>query len=84
MTPPTNDPIALDSHEVKEAKAQTIILDGVKDHLIPHLSRKDTTKEMWDTLTKLYQSCKMKLKEKLHNTKMSKGESVTSYLTRMA
>jgi hypothetical protein len=34
---PTTDPIALDLHEVKEAKAQRIILDGVKDPLIPHL-----------------------------------------------
>jgi hypothetical protein len=33
---PATDPVALDLHEVKEAKAQRIILDGVKDHLIPH------------------------------------------------
>ena len=33
-------PVALDLHEVKEAKAQRIILDGVKDHLIPHLDKK--------------------------------------------
>jgi hypothetical protein len=32
------DPIALDLHEVKEAKVQRIILDGMKDHLIPHLA----------------------------------------------
>jgi hypothetical protein len=35
---PKTDPIALDFHEVKEAKAQRIILDGVNDHLIPHLA----------------------------------------------
>jgi hypothetical protein len=28
---PTTDPVALDLHEVKEAKAQRIILDGVKE-----------------------------------------------------
>jgi hypothetical protein len=43
---PTTDPIALDLHEVKEAKAWRIILDGVKDHLIPHLAEKKTAKEM--------------------------------------
>jgi hypothetical protein len=47
---PVADPVSLDLHEVKEAKAQRIILDGVKDHLIPHLAEKNTTKEMWEHL----------------------------------
>jgi hypothetical protein len=85
---PTTDPIALDLHEVKEAKAQRLILDGVKDHLIPHLAEKKTTKEMWDALKNLYEAKnenqKMALKDKLHDTKMGKGESVASYLTRVA
>ena len=46
MSAPAADPVALDLHEVKEAKAQRIILDGVKDHLIPHLVEKTTAKEM--------------------------------------
>jgi hypothetical protein len=41
---------------VKEVRAQRILLDGVKDHLIPHLAEKKTIKEMWDAPTKLYQS----------------------------
>jgi hypothetical protein len=43
---PTSDPIAFDLHEVKEVKAQRIILDGVKDPLIPHLSEKKIAYEM--------------------------------------
>jgi hypothetical protein len=43
---PATDHVALDLHEVKEAKSQRIILDGVKDHLIPHLAEKTTAKEM--------------------------------------
>ena len=50
------DPIVLDLHEVKEAKAQRIILDGVKDHLIPHLAERKIAKEMWDTLQNLYEA----------------------------
>jgi hypothetical protein len=77
---PSGDPIALDLHEIKEANAQRLILDGVKDHLIPHLEGKKTTKEMWDTLKNLYEAKnenrKMALKDKLHDTKMGKGESV--------
>jgi hypothetical protein len=82
---PTTDPVSLDLHEVKEAKAQRIILDGVKDHLIPHLAEKKTTKEMWDALKNLFEAKnenrKMALKAKLHDTKMGKEESVSSYLT---
>jgi hypothetical protein len=37
---PTADLVALDLHEVKETKAQRVILDGVKGHLIPHLLRR--------------------------------------------
>jgi hypothetical protein len=50
---PSAYPIALYLHEVKEAKYQRIILDGVKDHFIPHLVEKKTTKEMWDALKNL-------------------------------
>jgi hypothetical protein len=88
VAPPTTDPIALDLHEVKEAKSQRIILDGVKDHLIPHLANKNTAKEMWDALKNLFEvkneNRKMVLKAKLHDTKMGKEESVSSYLTWVA
>jgi hypothetical protein len=60
----------------------------VKDHLIPHLAKKKTTKEMWDALKNLYEvkneNQKMALKDKLHDTKMGKGECLASYLTRVA
>jgi 2-phosphoglycerate kinase len=84
---PTTDLVALDLNEIKEAKVQRIILDGVKDHLIPHLAEKKTAKEMWDALKNLFvaknENRKMALKAKLHDTKMGKEESV-SYLTRVA
>jgi hypothetical protein len=82
------DPIALDLHEIKEAEAQRIIMDGVKDHLIPHLAEEKTAKEMSDALKNLFEAKnenrKMALKAKLHDTKMDKEESVSSYLTRVA
>jgi hypothetical protein len=53
---PTTDLVSLDLHEVKEAKAKSIILDGVKDHLIPHLVEKKTAKEMWDALKNLFEA----------------------------
>jgi hypothetical protein len=85
---PVADPVALDLHEVKEARAQRIILDGVKDRLIPHLTEKKTAKEMWDALKNLFEAKnenrKMALRAKLHDTKMGKKKSVSSYLTRVA
>jgi hypothetical protein len=85
---PMVDPVALDLHEVKEAKARRIILDGVKDHLIPHLVEKKTSKKMCDTLKNLFEvkneNRKNALKAKLHDTKMGKEESVYSYLTRVS
>ena len=59
-----------------------MILDGVKDHLIPHLAEKKIANDMWDTLKQLFGAKKenrdMALKDKLHNVKMTKDESVTS------
>ena len=46
----------LDVYEIPEARAQRIILHGVKDHLIPHLVEKKTAKDMWDTLKNLYEA----------------------------
>ena len=64
-----------------------IIMDGVKDHIVPHLSGKKTAAEMWTALESLYQSKnenrKMVLQERMHNTKMAKGEVVVPYLTRL-
>ena len=69
VTPPTSDPIALDIHEVKEAKAQRLILDGIRDHLIPHVAEKNTAYEKWNTLKGLYEAKNenqiMALKEKM-------------------
>jgi len=52
---PTLDHVSLDVHEVKEAKTQRMILDGVKEHLIPHLDEKKIAKEMWYGLKMLYE-----------------------------
>jgi hypothetical protein len=81
VTVPASDPISLYISEVKEERAQRIILDRDIDHLIPHLAEKNTTKDMWDALKKLYEENnkkqKMALQDKLHSTGMAKGESVS-------
>ena len=37
-----------------DSKAMLIIMDGVKDHIVPHLSGKKTAAEMWMVLENLY------------------------------
>jgi 2-phosphoglycerate kinase len=86
MTPPTNR-AQLVIHNQKDVKARRIILDGVKDHLIPHLSGKNSARDMWEALKSLFQNKnenhKMVLREKLRETKMTGSDMVTMYLTRI-
>lgn len=44
----------LAEHNKKVAKAKRIILDFVKDHLIPHIAEKKSAKDMYDALITLY------------------------------
>ena len=37
----------------KEVKAKQMIIEGIKDHLTPHISKKKMTKEMFDALVGL-------------------------------
>ena len=45
----------LKKYEEAQAKAKHMIMDGVKDHVIPHIAEKNTAKEMWTSLTTMYQ-----------------------------
>jgi hypothetical protein len=49
------DPQELIQYEKKVAKAKRIILDSVKDHLIPHIAGK-LAKEIYEAVSSLYQS----------------------------
>jgi hypothetical protein len=76
----------LAQHSKKDAKAKRIILEEVKDHIIPHLVGKKTSKEMWTAIIGLYQGTsearKLVLRGKLRNIKMAKTESMVSHLTK--
>jgi hypothetical protein len=86
VTIPT-DATLLAAYNKKSIKAKRIILDAIKDHLIPHVTGKTNAYEMWESLTKLYQSTnenrKMVLREKLKSIRMTKAENVVTYLTRL-
>ena len=37
------------------AKAKRLILDGVKDHIVSHIAGKNTTREIWEAFSVLYE-----------------------------
>jgi len=49
------DPNDNDKYEEAMAGTKRIILDRVKDHVLPHITKKEMTFEMWKALKKLYQ-----------------------------
>ena len=65
-----------------------ITVDSIKDHLIPQVSSKETPKEMYNALSKMYEgrniNRKMNLRAQLKSTKTSKGESIQDYFTRVS
>ena len=81
------DTVQLAAFNEKNNKGKRLILDGIKDHRIPHVRGKRYADEMWTTLTNLYQSTnenrKMVLREKLKTIKMGKTDSAAGYLTKI-
>ena len=61
------DPTENEKYVEVMARANCMILDGVKDHVIPPIVEKNTSKEMWDTLTTLYQGSSVQRKTLLEN-----------------
>ena len=64
-----------------------IIVDSIKDHLIPQVSSKKTPNKMHYALSRMYKgrniNRKMNLRAQLKGTKMRKGEPIQDYFTRV-
>ena len=82
-----DDPIEKAKYEEAMARAKCIILDGIKDHVVPHIAKKNTSNEMWEALKKLYQHTsvqrKMLLENQLRSYQMQKGEHINIFLERL-
>ena len=61
------DPAENEKYKEEMANAKCIILDGVKDHVVSHITEKDTANEMWEALKKLYQHTSVQRKMLLEN-----------------
>jgi hypothetical protein len=77
----------LTTHKKKEVKAKRVLLESVKDHLIPHIVEKTSAKEMYDALVGLYQNkntCRMlHLKHQLQIVRMTSEDTIVSYLMKI-
>jgi len=73
-----------DKYEEAMVRAKCIILDGVKDHVVPHIAEKETTVEMWEALKNLYQHTfvqrRMLLENETRSYQMKKGQSIDIFL----
>jgi hypothetical protein len=56
VLPPVTSPLLVAELRKRNTKAKRTICDVVRDHVIPHLTGKEFSFEMWDSLYKLYQS----------------------------
>ena len=78
------DPNDNDKYEEVMAMAKNIILDRVKDHVVPHITEKETIYEMLEALKKLYQHTsvqrRMLLENQLRSYQMKKGELIDTFL----
>jgi hypothetical protein len=56
LIPPVTTPVLVAELRKRNIKEKRNIFDGVRDHVIPHLTGKDYAFEMWDYLCNIYQS----------------------------
>ena len=65
-----------------------IIVDSIKDHLIPQVSSKNTPNKMYDALYRMYEgrniNRNMNLRAQIKGTMMNKGESIQDYVIRVS
>ena len=66
-------------HKNKMVMEKRIIVDSIKDHLIPYVSSLKTPKAMFDALTNLFEgkniNQKMTLRNQLKNVKLQKSDT---------
>ena len=62
-------------------------MDGVKDHVIPHIAEKNTAREMWEALTTLLEGSsvqwKMLLENQLRLFQTQKAEEIDLFVIRL-
>ena len=88
IVPVTDDATQLATWKRNDLKARKILMDSMKNHLVSHLAKSETAKEMFDSMKKLFErdsaSRSIALRTQLHTIRMNRSESVASYFMRIA
>ena len=62
-------------------------MDGIKDDIVPHVPKNNTSNEMWKALTSLYEGKyvqrKMLFETQMRSFMMTKGEDMEHFLFRL-
>jgi hypothetical protein len=79
---------AMEKFKDVDINDMSIIVDSIKDHLIPYISHINSSKKMYDALTNLFSVRNigqvMSLKNELRDMKMNDDDSITSYFVRIS
>jgi putative lipoic acid-binding regulatory protein len=79
---------AMEKFKDGDINAMSIIVDSIKDHLIPYISHLNSSKKMYDALTNLFSVRNigqvMSLKNELRDMKMNDDDNITSYFVRIS
>jgi putative lipoic acid-binding regulatory protein len=80
--------VVMEKFKDNDINAMSIIVDSVKDHLIPYISHLDSSKKKYDALTNLLSVINigqvMSLKNELRDMKMNDDDIITSYVVRIS
>jgi hypothetical protein len=83
----TTNPQEMTAHKKKKVKAKRVLLESIRDHLIPHITEKTSAREMYVALVGLYQNGntgrKLHLKHQLQVVKMSNEDTVVNCLMKI-
>jgi hypothetical protein len=79
---------AMEKFKDGDINSMSIIVDSIKDHLIPYISHLNSSNKMYDALTNLFSVRNigqvMSLKNELHDMKMNDDDNITSYFVRIS
>jgi hypothetical protein len=74
--------VVMEKFKDNDINSMSIIVDSIKDHLIPYISHLDSSKKMYDALTNLFSVRNigqvMNLKNELCDMKMNDDDNITS------
>jgi hypothetical protein len=79
---------AMEKFKDSDINAMSIIVESIKDHLIPYILHLDSSKNMYDALTNLFSVRNigqvMSLKNELRDMNMNDEDNITSYFVRIS